>query len=133
MTGLVRHLVICALLAGPALGDEAPPLAADVFEALTTGRTITYSSGGTYYGTEQYLPGRKVIWTFGDICQEGSWSPEGDAICFTYDDSPEPSCWIFRKRPGGLAAWSAKALLAEPLVSTYQTPTPMSCGPRVGV
>jgi hypothetical protein len=123
-------IVLCATLARAAPDDLLSP---EAFEVLTAGRTITYSVDGAYYGTEQYLPGRRVIWTFGDICQKGSWAPQGDAICFTYDDSPEPSCWIFRQVPGGLAAWRDQMRIGAPLVSTFQSRAPMSCGPRVGV
>lgn len=123
-------VALWATLAQAAPDDFLTP---EGFEALTTGRTITYAVGDDYYGTEQYLPGRRVIWTFGDICQQGTWAPQGDAICFTYDDSPEPSCWVFRQVPGGLAAWQAQARLGAPLVSTFQSRAPMSCGPRVGV
>lgn len=133
MKATATCLALCTFLAAPASADEAAPLTAEAFEALTTGHTVTYSSGGAYYGTEQYLPGRRVIWTFGDTCQEGTWAPQGDAICFTYMDSPEPSCWVFRERRGGLAAWSALARLGEPLISTSQSRVPIACGPRVGV
>lgn len=129
----MRACLVLLLLATPALAEEGAPLSPEEFEALTTGRTITYSSGGTYYGTEQYMPGRRVIWTFGDICQQGHWQAEGEMICFTYNDSPAPSCWIFRRHDGGLAAWDDDDPEGEPLVSTYQSRAPMACGPRVGV
>lgn len=129
----MRGTLLLALLSGPALAADDLPLTAREFEALTTGRTITYSSGGTYYGTEQYLPGRRVIWTFGSTCREGTWAPDGDMICFTYEDRTESSCWQFRRRDGGLAAWSGDDLEGEPLISTDQSRVPMACGPQVGV
>ncbi|MCV2868128.1 hypothetical protein OEW28_05755 [Defluviimonas sp. WL0002] len=129
----MRSAMLLILLSGPVLAADDSPLSAEEFEARTTGRTITYSSGGTYYGTEQYLPDRRVIWTFGDFCREGRWEAVGEMICFTYEDSPEPSCWIFRAHGGGLAAWSDDDPSGEPLVSTYQSHAPMACGPKVGV
>ena len=129
----MRAALLLALLAGPAFAAEDRPLSPEAFEALTTGRTIVYSSGDSYYGTEQYLPGRRVIWTFGDQCLRGRWEAAGDHICFVYEDDPEPSCWTFRKREGGLAAWSDNDPEGAPLVSTYQSPVPMACGPQVGV
>ncbi|HPE26034.1 hypothetical protein [Albidovulum sp.] len=129
----MRIAALIALVASPALGADDRPLSAEAFAALTTGRTITYSSGGIYYGTEQYLPGRRVIWTFGDYCQEGRWDARDDMICFTYEDDEAPSCWIFRRRADGLAAWDDDDPEGEPLVSTYQSRAPMACGPEVGV
>ena len=66
---------------------------------------LSYSSQGRSYGAEQYLPGRRVIWTFLDgECQEGSWYEEAGLICFVYENNFEPQCWSFWERGGGLAA-----------------------------
>lgn len=121
------------LLASPALAD--PLLTAEEFDALTQGRTMTWSELGTIYGVEQYLPGRKVRWTFlGDECKDGTWYPEGAAICFQYEGDPAPDCWeITRSGPDMLAHYTTNAPDTPPVV-VAETTEPMACfGPKVGV
>lgn len=126
-----------ALVALPlAAAEEAPgPLTADEFEALSTGRTMYYNSGGQPYGAEQYLPGRKVVWAFlGDDCKDGTWYAEGPYICFVYEDEPSPQCWTFYQSGDGLVARFRDDPEGVPLVAVEQSPKPMSCmGPNVGV
>ena len=63
----MRLLFAICLISGPALAE--PLLTADDFDALTKGRTMTWSEFGTVYGVEQYLPNRQVRWTVvGDDC-----------------------------------------------------------------
>ena len=131
------------LAAGPAWA--APRLDGATFEAMVTGRTYSYEAEGKPYGTERYLPGRRVIWAFeGAECREGSWDePKPGMICFVYDDNQaERHCWAFSPAPQqGLSAeflgsgmgsdiqpGNAFPILARP------TTAPMQCpGPDVGV
>lgn len=116
-------------------GAEDVPLSAGEFEARTTGHTLTYGMDGQVFGTEQYLPGRRVIWAFaGQGCQRGTWEEAGGQICFRYEDDPEAACWKFFDEGGRLRA----ALDGEPdgavLKELSQDDRPMSCpGPDVGV
>jgi len=111
------------------------PLTPDAFEAATTGRTFYYSLGSELYGVEQYLPGRKVIWAFtGDDCRKGEWFPNAGAICFVYEDNPDPQCWSFTQTPEGLSAHIVGDTENPPLVAHQSSPAPMKClGPDVGV
>lgn len=141
-----RNLILVALMlliAGPI--DAAPRLGAAEFEATVTGRTYSYEAEGKPYGTERYLPGRRVIWAFdGAECREGSWDEvQPGLICFTYDDNQtERHCWAFSPAPDqGLSAeflgtgqgsdiqpGNSFPILARP------TQKPMICpGPDVGV
>lgn len=131
-----------ALLALPllALGlpataeDPSPPLDAHGFDTRTVGRTITYSAGGLAYGTEQYLPGQKVLWAFeGGLCKEGDWFQDGQYICFDYKDENGLQCWTFFDTAQGLVARFRGNPASEPLVSLDESPEPLSCqGPDVG-
>lgn len=114
---------------------EAPPLAGEAFGAATIGRTFYYSRDGQSYGVEQYLPGRRVIWAFtGDDCRKGFWYPEGQEICFVYEDTPEPQCWTFRQTGAGLTAVYRGDTENAPLIARRSSPEPMAClGPDVGV
>lgn len=95
LTGLA--LVLLAL---PATAQDTPLTAAE-FEAFTKGGTFTHENvGGLAYGAEIYLPNRQVIWHFLDDreCRPGYWYPEGEAICFAYDediDGDGPECWLY--------------------------------------
>ncbi len=104
------------------------------FEAYTTGKTLTYSVGGLIYGTEEYRENRRVRWAFtDDECQEGTWYPAGDMICFEYDGYPDPQCWTFFQRSGGLAARYENDPEQLELIETRGAREPLVClGPRVG-
>jgi hypothetical protein len=126
-------VAVLLLLAAPALAD--PPLSAEAFDALTQGRTLAWSEFGQVYGVEQYLPGRRVRWTFlGDDCKTGHWYPDGAMICFRYEGDPAPDCWeITEGEAGLLARYAGTPPEAEPVVVT-ETTEPMACfGSEVGV
>ena len=129
----MRALLVALFVATtPALAET--PLTAEAFDALTEGRTMTWAEFGQVYGVEQYLPDRRVRWTvLGDDCITGHWYAEGPAICFQYDDRPDPVCWIFTQDPTGLLArHTASPPDADPVV-IRETLEPMACfGPRVG-
>ena len=133
----VRRFALPALLAVGLVGaaHAQDPLTADQFDALTLGRTMTWSEFGRVYGVEQYLPDRRVRWTFlGDVCDTGHWYPQGTAICFQYDTNPGPVCWEISETATGLAAH----LVGDPPdiapVQIVDTTEPLACfGPEVGV
>ena len=115
--------------------EPGQPLTAEEFEAATVGRTLYYNSGGEPYGAEQYLPGRKVIWAFlGDDCRKGEWYPQGQNICFVYEDRGDPQCWTFYHSASGLLAQFQGDSGGLPLIAVEESKTPMACmGPDVGV
>ncbi len=122
------------IVAAPAMAET--PMGAEAFERYTTGRTLTFSSRGVPYGIEQYLPDRRVIWSFiGQECRRGSWYAMDDQICFTYEHDPTPQCWTFYAGSDGLRARFEDGR-PEPteLVEVEQSPEPLRCaGPDVGV
>lgn len=133
----MRRLVLsitAAAIALPVLAAE-PPLTADQFEAMTTGRTLTYALGGEVYGIEQYKPGRRVMWAFrDDDCREGVWYPQGEEICFVYEHDPTPQCWLFHARPGGMTARFMGDPQGSELSVVAESTDPLLCaGPDVGV
>lgn len=81
-----------------------PLLTGPGFASHTTGRTITFvTRSGIPAGTEQYLPGKRVLWHAKgtDICKTGRWYEhrfsDGPAICFIYDGDPIPVCWYMTR------------------------------------
>ena len=135
----MRHFVVAfALLALPALADPptanfGTPLSAGEFDGYATGKTLTYASGGTVWGSEQYLPGHRVLWAFtGQPCESGQWFAQNDAICFVYENNPGPNCWHFYHGPAGLiAAFIGQG--GNVLSEVGQSAVPMQCpGPDVG-
>jgi hypothetical protein len=129
----MRLALILTLM--PALALAETPLNGADFEARVEGRTLTYSYGGQPFGTEQYFPNRRVAWAFtGDDCVYGRWYEEGSAICFLYEDSPEPQCWQFFDRQGRLVAQFMGDGAGTELSEVAQSDGPLSCpGPDVGV
>ncbi|MEO0929895.1 MAG: hypothetical protein AAFY14_04505 [Pseudomonadota bacterium] len=91
----MRSAIVVCLLAVPAHAQDA--MTGDAFETYAEGRTLGYSVGNRDpYGTERYLPNRRVIWTTIDgRCSTGSWFPSEEQICFLYDDDPDQKCWYF--------------------------------------
>lgn len=120
-------------LAGAGHADD--PVDAEAFEAYTTGKTLIYGNAGGPYGIEEYLPGRQVRWSFLDgDCVEGSWFPEGEAICFRYDAYERTQCWLFFQSDTGLTAQPLEDPEGSALYEVSRSKGPMICkGPEVGV
>jgi hypothetical protein len=129
----MRFALAFLLAATPALAET--PLTAESFDALTQGRTMTWAEFGTVYGVEQYLPDRRVRWAVvGDDCKAGHWYPDGPAICFQYEDDPEPDCWIITRSATGLVArYTTNPPEADPVVVEETDALPACLGPEVGV
>lgn len=103
----MRPLILALILASPAWAET--PLDGEAFDALVTGKTLTFSVNGQPYGVEYYAPSRRVIWSFlGGDCVNGEWyedtSDSGPTICFTYENDPEPKCWQVFDEQGGIRA-----------------------------
>jgi hypothetical protein len=128
----VKALLALAVLAMPAFAQT--PLTAEEFDAQVTGHTITYSQFDQVFGVEEYLPNRQVRWSVAEnLCQYGSWYPEGDAICFVYEYDATPHCWTFWLDGGTLRALSKRDLPGAELSEVSRSDTPLSCpGPDVG-
>lgn len=111
-------------------------LTPEMFEQMTEGRTFYYGQNSEPYGAEEYLPNRRVRWTFLDgQCEEGEWYVELDLICFVYDANPVPQCWSFYQEDGGgLIARFENDPNATTLYEMSQSDDPLRClGPDVGV
>ncbi len=132
MYRLIPALIFASATA--AIADT--PMSGAEFDQYATGKTLYFGSDGGAYGAEQYLPGRRVIWTFLDgECEEGSWYESGNFICFAYDSRPEdPQCWIFLKSGDGVSALFDGDPQARELIEVQQNDEPLICpGPKVGV
>jgi len=134
------RVVFLILMTMPGLAMAQEALDADGFEALTTGKTFYFSSGGEPYGAEEYLNNRRVRWSFLDgQCREGRWWQEGELICFIYEDDANAHCWTFRLEGGGLRAQfrdgsGADEPVGRELYELRQSNKPLHClGPKVGV
>lgn len=131
---MILGLCATGLLAASAMA-AAPAMTAEEFDHYATGKTLTYAQDGVIFGTEQYLPGRRVRWAFtGDQCQIGHWYPMGELICFEYEAGDAPQCWKFWKGETGLMAQFEGDPAGTALSEVRQTDGPLSCtGPDVGV
>lgn len=129
------YAIAALSLACPAMAQDTPLSAAE-FEALTTGKTLSYArDGNTPYGAERYLPGRRVIWAFtGEDCKSGRWYEDKGAICFVYEDTATPNCWKFYADADGLTAEFADSAEGSRVYALTPQSDPLHCpGPKVGV
>ena len=126
--------VLAVLIAlGSAAAAAETPLSGEEFDAYTQGRVLSFSDRSGPYGAEEYLPGRRVRWSFLDgQCKDGIWYPEDGQICFVYEDRPDPQCWRFYEEPGGLRAVFEGSDGLE-LYEAQETDALMCLGPDVGV
>ncbi|RDC72460.1 hypothetical protein DLJ49_10985 [Rhodovulum sp. 12E13] len=131
----VALVAAAATAAAPPATAAQSPMTAEEFEAYTTGKTLYFYSQGQAYGVEEYRENREVTWSFLDgECKEGVWYPQGDQICFTYEDNPVPQCWTFYREGGGLRALFEGRETGTELYEAGEADEPMMClGPDVGV
>ena len=131
----VSAVIALLSLTFAAPAQEPPPMTPLEFEAYATGKTLTYARDGLIWGTEQYLPGRAVVWAFtADECRQGVWYPQGPEVCFVYEDQSDPQCWLFFLQGGALLAQHRDDPDGLPLSEVGQSTGPMPCaGPDVGV
>ena len=133
----MKQLLLSAcLLAGSAAAQTAQStMSAAEFEAYTTGKTLFFAADGRRYGVEEYLPDRRVRWSFLDgQCKDGRWFARGRQICFVYDDTPGPQCWSFFLEAGGLTARFESDPNGRVLYEVEASGEEMLClGPEVGV
>jgi len=129
-----RPLLLIVLLTNSPLSAQTM-MDADAFEAYSQGKTFYFGYGGTTYGAEEYLPNRRVRWSFLDgRCKEGNWYQEGELICFVYEDDPEPKCWSVFKNVDGLMVQLENGSNQTTLFEVEQNNEPMVClGPEIGV
>ncbi|MBO9474362.1 hypothetical protein J7413_12500 [Shimia sp. R10_1] len=120
-------------LTGPTLAQTA--MSGAEFEAYVTGKTLFFEADGQRYGVEEYLPNRRVRWSFLDgQCKEGAWFEDGAQICFVYEDNPSPQCWSFYQGNGGLTAKFENEAEGQVLYEIDPSGEEMLClGPEVGV
>ena len=136
MVWLMKHMLALAItFASATVVLAETPMTDPEFDAYTQGKTLFFNSGGISYGVEEYLPNRRVRWSFLDgACKEGEWFQRDTQICFVYEDSTGPQCWTFFKGDAGLRARFEGQSINSDLYETRQSDEPMIClGPEIGV
>jgi hypothetical protein len=109
-------------------------MTAEEFDAWSKDQTLDYWIEGEYWGSEMHFADRRTLDADPEgPCIEGRWYPAGDAICFTYDQSPGPHCWRFWRRDGTVFAELVGAP-DQPMSTVTLADEPLACpGPDVGV
>ena len=140
---ILLTLLLSGLMPHPAAmaAEGAKAMTGAEFGAYVTGRTLDYAQDGQLFGTEKYLPGRRVVWAFaGAPCQFGHWFEKEGAICFAYDGQDGLQCWQFHRSATGLVARymaPADAEAGQPsteLAEVGDAQKPLVCpGPDLGV
>lgn len=131
----MRTVLLAALLLSALPASAQDLMTAEEFEAYATGKTLTYSSDGSIFGIEQYLPDRRVRWAFtDDICRDGYWYEEAGLICFVYEHDGTPQCWSFWTEGDSLRARFENDPEGTELSEVEASDGPLICaGPDVGV
>jgi hypothetical protein len=133
MTMRPAHAIALAFLLMTGAAEARTLMTAEEFEAFSTGQTLDYWVGGTFWGSERHLSGRKTLDADAEgPCREGAWFPKDDMICFVYSGDQGEHCWRFWRDGDSVVAevagedgFSAGVTLAD---------KPLSCpGPDVGV
>lgn len=111
------------------------PMTGAEFDADVTGKTVTYDYGNGLFGTEEYLPDRRVRWAFeGDSCIYGTWYQAEDQICFLYENDPTPQCWLYFLEGGAIRGRYMGPGGGWEINESARTTQGLSCaGPDVGV
>ena len=123
----MRIIFFLVLTCSPAFADG--PMNAAEFETYVTGKTLSFGTEGTAsYGVEQYLPGRRVIWSGAPgECTNGVWYESKGSICFRYDTDPEPKCWAVYAEPDGLRAVFTTRPGTTVIFESMREQLPLSC------
>ncbi|EAU47336.1 hypothetical protein [Salipiger bermudensis] len=131
----MRQILLLLLMCLPLPGLAAEPMSGAEFERYTLGKTLYFGLAGSAYGVEEYLPDRRVRWSFLDgKCKDGLWYEDAGQICFVYDDQPTPQCWSFFREGSGLRAVFENDPESTVLYEARQDEAPMMClGPEIGV
>lgn len=130
---MLRFLLLLSFLAQPAIAADQPVSPAE-FEALVTGKTLSYSSRGKEYGIEEYSQNRRVRWSFlnGD-CVYGRWYEADEQVCFVYEGIDMPQCWSFFLRNDKLVArFENDPPGMTEIHETKRHTAPMQCMPEAG-
>lgn len=89
----ILTLILCLL---PFAAQAERVMTPAEFEAYSTGKTLDYEDDFSVWGREQYLPNRRVRFSYSQgECRFGEWYDKGDQVCFVYEDDPEPKCWTY--------------------------------------
>ena len=102
---------------------------------MSEGKSQYFFQNGQFYGAEQFYKNRQSTWQYIDgQCSNGSWRPQGDALCFTYEHDPTEQCWqMFRQDDGRITVRSLGADPADDLELRSTSDGSLSCpGPSVG-
>ena len=105
------------------------------FEAFATGKTLDYEDDFSVWGREEYLPNRRVRFSFSEQeCRFGTWYDQGDEVCFVYEDDPEPKCWTYFTDGKNVTTIYTSDGRGGSVSTARPTKEPLIClGPEVGV
>lgn len=126
---MTLRATLSALCIASAATAETPMTGAE-FDAYATGRILSFGTeGDPTFGVEQYLPGRRVIWSTGNgECRNGVWYESKGDICFRYDDDPEPKCWAIYRDDTGIRAVFTTRPDTTVIFEANDDTVPLICG-----
>lgn len=133
MRAALACLILAAHLAQPLAARTL--MTAEEFDRFSLGKTLDYATGGQVWGSEAYFEGRRVRDAdLGGPCLDGSWFPQGDAICFVYPAREGLHCWHFWREGDRVLAQYLSAAPDEAPQEVTEAASPLACpDPDVGV
>lgn len=136
---MFRASFVSLAIATPAAWADTPLTGAE-FQAFTEGKTFSYDVNGMIYGMEEYLPDRRVIWSYIEgqepvECELGRWFEADHQICFVYgNETATPHCWEFYKDGPRLDGRFMTNVRSDLSYGVEPTTQPLLClGPEAGV
>jgi len=99
--GHALALSLIACLAAASAGAQplesgAEAVSPEAFLEDVEGKTVHYTLGGEYYGSERFYGKGRATWQFpGDNCEDGVYWSDAEEICFRYA-SPSPGSTMRR-------------------------------------
>lgn len=102
--GHALALSLIACLAAASAGAQplesgAEAVSPEAFLEDVEGKTVHYTLGGEYYGSERFYGKGRATWQFpGDNCEDGVYWSDAEEICFRYGTA---SCWSLYEDDSG--------------------------------
>jgi hypothetical protein len=133
----MRVLLALALLALPAASqiplERATNIPLEEWEAMASGRTLTYQIDGEFWALEHYYPGtnRVQLQLYDGSCLNGTWDYQEPRYCFHWEGQGT-SCFRHARLGEEILIIESRDGGDTPLTQTMTsvTDTPLTCGPE---
>jgi hypothetical protein len=128
---LMSALPVAALAtADPPVGS-AGDIPVEEWQAMASGRTVTYRIDGALWALERYYSGNRVqLQLYDGSCLDGTWDYQAPHYCFHWEGQGT-SCFRHARVGDAIVVIQTQDGIDTPLTQdvTAVTDTPLDCGP----